>query len=863
MTPKNKSFFLLKLFPFLVVFALISLIAYPKIRTLGVFYLDESSSISSSKHFIFKFSDLFGLKKFEIPITKNALENRTIIIKELGADSSIEFEVEYLMNSSAVIRNSSLVSSIVRGDSYLKKTENNSYTLIRKDKVEIPEHIFEHEVMKEFNLSANESNTQNNLRYEVSKSQISVIKDIEFLAIIAEDYSSSKSVDFLIDDILTVTLDANQYLMPIGFRLVLVGVKIYRTSSPFTSAISERDPYRMLSLASDLHFQTNFPERQLSVLFSNTFFPNASGLSYVGTSCVNPRYSAIFLSSRGDSLINKITLSSTFAHEVGHYLGMSHDLNIYDYGVSLMSSSTTALPFGFSDYSIIQQQNHSAEGRDGGSCFKTQGSEIDTDGDGASDVIEYIYSSNSEDSGSYPKLPKKEIYSSWNSFNPDISIAELVSASELYGKVKLDIYNLNGDNIFNKTFNHKSLSQNDLILNNLLPQEYFSNGSNSYGLIKLSANFPINGQNYNYSYNSNMLNLANVSSHNFFSPITSNHHSFVSYNNFIPLGLPNGSMVSNWLSVINFSSKAENFIIESYDLNSNLLGSSILSIPAMGRKDVLPVSLELISNLGFSANAGFIKVYPESISREVPYHAFNSRYYYLPNLIKVASIYQDANIPSGEHRYVLIDKEIEALNHSIRQSWLEIVNTSNLSSEFTIRVFNENQMIDESKVSVSSLGSLHFPILHTAPVMVSVSSKGSSSEVRNPFIVSVFSYRLGSEKNYVESIPSSEAFKGEKTGSINTFLSSKSNLIIGNPDGEASMLSCTLQHNRSKMYVSKKFDKFYVKSVELKELFPTFPNDSYAPVRCNLSAIDGKNLPGVSVIKRIVQNEILVNHLMN
>jgi hypothetical protein len=827
----------------LIVLLLFFLIAYPRVRPVETYVLQGEQFFTSigERLRVLYFQNSSGLKNFEITLKESDFFRREVLIEELIEGSSVQYNFRYQYSDKAVLRNSELVSAIIREGAALKKTDSGHYKLVRTDRIRIPEHVFEHEVMYESGPPEGGQVSRFPLHY--SKNQD--IRNIEFMALLAEDFSKDHSPSYLLNEVLTTVLQANQYLRPVGFNLVLTGVRIYREESPFTSSIQKRDPHQMLSVAVDQHHVIMEPDRQLTIVFSDTFFPRASGMSYTGTSCVNPRYSGIFVTRGGEALARQVTFPSTLAHEVGHYLGMGHDAASYPYGTSLMSPTTTMVPFGFSEVSVQEQMRHSGIGREGGSCFEFEYHSIDSDGDGVTDEVEMRYGSNPFDAGSHPREPGNEVYAAWNGFKNQVSIGETVSASALYGGVSMEIFDLNGNSVLQRYFKSRGFGQSDIIFNEHLPRFI-----DTYGIVKLRSNAPLTGRTNIYAH-TGVFNAFNyVTTHPFFLPIRSNHHVVLPYNFHIPHGFTPDTRIFNWLSVINLSGKNEKFLIkELHHKESAQTDSRIVEVPRMGRRDILP---------GDNTH-GFIKVYPLSDS-EVPYHVFLSRYYQDAVGSLRGSVQVDGRIPSGSTQYLLYDPgaEDESTKLNSSQVWVELVNSSSNSAEVTMEIRTAADLISETGYILQSGENIHIPVPQGGPFLVSF-----SSDIPESLMVAAFEYEGQRPYSSVRLLPTGEALTGEFTGSWNTFLSTDSNLVIGNPQGEDAILSCTLRHESTEMHVTRAIAPHYIHILPLKKLYPGFPPDTYSPIRCTITNPEGALLPSIMNMSRLVDKKHRNSHLLN
>jgi len=836
------------LLAFTAISFLFLVLAYPRISSEQTFYLKGLSQQSfgggSETSVSYKFSDLFGFRTFEVLIPARHTLESELDVSEISESGIIHSTHEYRMSDSGVEKNGKLLAAYLEGDSFLYSNTDSAYSLIRTERVPIPLHIFEHENIQL--QSPPDSNNSFQGHLNASKRISGSLRLIEYYAFLAEDFSSNETQDNLISEVLSATLFANLYLEPLGFKLVVKGIRIFRQNSPFTEALSQGDPRQMLNAVMDQHRLLEANSRQLSIVFSKTHFSKASGLSYVSSSCLFPDYSVAFVTQGGESLTNKIIFPSTIAHEVGHFLGMNHDEGSYDHGTSLMASKMSLLPFGYSDTSIIEQRNHSAEGSPGGACFRYDESITDTDGDRVSDAKEISVGTNPVDAGSKPELPESKLFTSWNGFKNQVSIGEVVSASTLYSKVDVDIFDIDGNPIVEKEGILPALEQRDIIFNELT-----SSFTDSYGLVRLSSLTPLTGRSNVYSHTGYYSSFNFITPQAFFTPVTSNKASVMSFNTLLPSGFGEGSAVYNWLSLANLSDKEARFIVQGFDSTGNQLSNRIVVIPSYGRRDILATEDQT------SFPYGMLKVFPESSHSEVPYFSFVSRYYVNSNGSLTGASIVDGKVPSGAPRYFVVDNR-EVTGSSIQSdSWLEISNARDQTTFTEVTFLSEREPVQglNSQYNLLPYSQVHVPMPTKGLHLVKVEGHQKES-----LSASAFKYQGARDYSSVTLLPLAEALFGEVSGSTNSFLNTTTEIYVGNPEKKNAVLSCAIRQETHSMKITRDIGDSPIKVFSMKDLFPTFPTNAYAHLRCKLYTQEGEEVRGLFNIVRNIDGKHGVVH---
>ena len=384
-----------------------------------------------------------------------------------------------------------------------------------------------------------------------------------------------------------IMTQASEYFRPLHliFNIAAIETVAEGETDAYGDAVQQRDAYKVLQTAVEKWRRKAAPARNLVVVLAGSHFSGKSGLSYPSTSCTTPDYSVVFATRGGDTPFHHYVFAQTLAHEIGHYLGMSHDPASYGAGPSLMWPSFVLYTSGFSQTSLEQAAGRIGVDSPGGSCFPMAPADAlfasDGDGDGRTDADETREGTDPFDAGSFRAELSSPFFALWNSFLNTINIAEIGNPGAEAVSAKVTLFSLDGRVLAQRTITVPARGQFDLIVNDL-PGFV----RDSYGLLKIEFTGTLSGRMSYYrnsAYGRSFEFAYNISFSN-----GSLGRTEVAFNTYQPSkdSAEANNEVANWLSLVNLSADPKDFAVYSFDAQGQAIRSQVLTVPGWGRTDI-------------------------------------------------------------------------------------------------------------------------------------------------------------------------------------------------------------------------------------------------------------------------------------
>ncbi|MDD2942456.1 MAG: FG-GAP-like repeat-containing protein [bacterium] len=194
-------------------------------------------------------------------------------------------------------------------------------------------------------------------------------RDIEVIFVAPSEFVDGRRESDVVRQVESLVSSANLYLAELHLRLKIKRIQLFRDKAhdPYFESASRGDAYGMLEAGRQRWRNEDIEDRDLVVVLGKGRFHETLGLSYIRSSCFSVDWSVIFVAQGGDSDFYRASFVTTFVHELGHYLGMSHDKNFYSDGPSMMWPFYAPNAVGYSVQSIREYLNYMEE--DGSRCF--------------------------------------------------------------------------------------------------------------------------------------------------------------------------------------------------------------------------------------------------------------------------------------------------------------------------------------------------------------------------------------------------------------------------------------------------------------------------------------------------------------
>ena len=192
---------------------------------------------------------------------------------------------------------------------------------------------------------------------------------IDVIVVAPGDFTQGRTESAVVAQIISTIAGANVYYEPLGLVIKLAGVQLYSggPSDPYALPVSRRDALGMLETVRFEWNTRNLPPHDVVAVFARSSFSGVFGYAYPSASCIAPEFSFLFATQGRSDAGGELGLISTFAHELGHIIGMTHDTTFGPGGPSMMWQFFVLQPTGFSDFSIGEFEKHEANG--GAACF--------------------------------------------------------------------------------------------------------------------------------------------------------------------------------------------------------------------------------------------------------------------------------------------------------------------------------------------------------------------------------------------------------------------------------------------------------------------------------------------------------------
>lgn len=405
----------------------------------------------------------------------------------------------------------------------------------------------------------------------------------------------------------------------------------------------------------------------------------------------------------------------------------------------------------------------------------------DTDKDGISNKQEELDGTDPYDEGSYSSRLRSPVYSLWNGFLDITCILELVNNGTTALNANVALYRIDGRLGSSRNIALAPLQEYDLILNEMSGFE-----KDSYGIVRISYTGELDGRVFYYRRS------LGYDGYDFAFGVPLVNPSFgttaVGFNTFQPSLNPAefGSLVANWLSIVNLDVKDRVFTVNKFDQGGALLSSSKVVVPAFGRLDLDGGHITPGPN-----TVGLNMVVPDTPSS--PYLAQLIRYGYADSAGSSFSFAFPLLSKAGTGRQIHapISTDYGA------QNWVEVINTRAEPVDVLIDFYGyEGNLLQRLSQSMMPYSQYHV----NASALLGLPDAGTvtiTPKVRNSVIAQSMYYFRDWEEGKMLSmygVQAREALGSKLVGTYNLFLGMTNVLRIMNPTSRTVTLDLTINH---------------------------------------------------------------------
>ena len=400
---------------------------------------------------------------------------------------------------------------------------------------------------------------------------------------------------------------------------------------------------------------------------------------------------------------------------------------------------------------------------------------VDTDGDGFNDQQEASYGSNLNDPDSYPESLDNPINLLWNGFLRMTNIVELLNPTTSTKTVTLRLYDANGSEQYAQLFTLNPDSQFDVILNDLP-----GFAADSYGLVTLDASGEIDGRTSYYRTTTDGTSFEFAYSIPFENTTTGT--SAVGFNTFNASTNPDdaGDYILNWLTVVNRSSDAKSFTVNTYNQTGTLVATRPALIGPNGRIDI-----DGGHALVGPSQVGYHEIIPDDTSSP-----------YLAQLIRYAT---DATLATYKYAFPLLAQgaseatQYAPISRQFQEiNWVEIINTTDAGVVVTTDFYNgSGSLVGSESVTLAAHAQQNYYVTPYLTAEETGFVKVSTSAANSVVVQSMF-YFQDFESGSIATTYGSQGqgvYGAELSGSYNLFINANNWLRVINTSASSASIT--------------------------------------------------------------------------